>query len=60
MGGCYLTCNINNSCAGNCNGCTHTCGGASSKAKPSCLGYCSNSSDSMYTTCAGLATIVFI
>ena len=54
-GGCYLTC-IVSSCAGNCyDGCKTDCT-STSKTSLSCLNFCSNSSDSMYTTCAGLAT----
>ena len=56
-GGCYLTCK-SSSCAGNCyQGCSYSCENRFN-AEPSCLGYCSNSSDSMYTTCAGLATTI--
>ena len=34
--------------------------GRGSYTDPSCEGFCSNSSNSMYTTCAGLATVYFI
>ena len=54
-GGCYLTCH--NGCAGNCYGDCKTDCENKSKTSLSCSGICSNSSDSMYTTCAGLATI---
>ena len=54
-GGCYLTCH-SSGCKGTCyDGCSYSCENRFN-AEPSCLGFCSNSSDSMYTTCAGLAT----
>ena len=56
MGGCYLTCI--SGCHGDCSltRCTAACTSSYSLGYPSCNGFCSNSSDSMYTTCAGLAT----
>ena len=55
-GGCYLTCGVS-SCDGNCyNSCKNSCSG-NYNAYLSCVRICSNSSESMYTTCAGLATI---
>ena len=59
-GGCYLTCVLGN-CAGNCYAaCKGTCESESGALKPSCIRICSNSSESMYTTCAGLATSYFL
>ena len=38
-------------------GCYLTC---MNRSQSSCNGQCGSGSDSMYTTCAGLATIVFL